>query len=90
MLATTRRDKIYELLQEDGSAKVLDMAKLFKVGNRLFYFNEYRDNIRYSDNGMVKTICWSAEDEVQYALEGVIVTYGATIEWLIQKLNCIN
>lgn len=31
MLATHRRDKIIELLQEDGSAKVLNLAKLFKV-----------------------------------------------------------
>lgn len=31
MLPTNRRDKILELLQEDGSAKVLDLAKLFKV-----------------------------------------------------------
>jgi DeoR/GlpR family transcriptional regulator of sugar metabolism len=31
MLANHRRDKILELLQEDGSAKVLDLAKLFKV-----------------------------------------------------------
>ena len=31
MLPTNRRDKIFELLQEDGSAKVLDLAKLFKV-----------------------------------------------------------
>ncbi len=31
MLANQRRGKILELLQEDGSAKVLDLAKLFKV-----------------------------------------------------------
>jgi len=31
MLANHRRDKILELLQEDGSAKVFDLAKLFKV-----------------------------------------------------------
>src|SRR5215475_9647475 len=31
MLAATRRDKIHELLLEDGSAKVLDLARLFKV-----------------------------------------------------------
>jgi len=31
MLANTRRDKILEYLQEDGSAKVLDLARLFKV-----------------------------------------------------------
>jgi glycerol kinase len=35
-----------------------------------------------STKGMVSTICWSTEDKVQYALEGVIVTCGATIEWL--------
>ncbi len=31
ILGTHRRDKIYALLQEDGSAKVLDLARLFKV-----------------------------------------------------------
>ena len=31
MLANHRRDKILELLKEDGSAKVLDLARLFKV-----------------------------------------------------------
>ncbi|MEI9921961.1 MAG: DeoR/GlpR family DNA-binding transcription regulator [Bacteroidota bacterium] len=31
MLPAYRRDKILELLQEDGSAKVLDLARLFKV-----------------------------------------------------------
>ena len=31
MLPNHRRDKILEFLQEDGSAKVLDLAKLFKV-----------------------------------------------------------
>ena len=31
MLATHRRDKILELLREDGSAKVLNLAKIFKV-----------------------------------------------------------
>ena len=33
-------------------------------------------------NGMVSTICWSTAERVDYALEGVIVTCGATIEWL--------
>lgn len=31
MLPNHRRDKILELLKEDGSAKVIDLAKLFKV-----------------------------------------------------------
>lgn len=45
------------------------------------------DEIKYSDNGMVTTICWSTEDKIQYALEGVIVTCGATIEWLKNELG---
>jgi len=45
------------------------------------------DEIKYSDNGMVTTICWSTEDKVQYALEGVIVTCGATVEWLRNELE---
>lgn len=31
MLANQRRDKIIDLLKEDGSAKVVDLARLFKV-----------------------------------------------------------
>jgi glycerol kinase len=36
---------------------------------------------------MVTTICWSTADKVQYALEGVIVTCGAAIEWLKNEMN---
>jgi DeoR/GlpR family transcriptional regulator of sugar metabolism len=31
MLANQRREKIFELIQEDGSAKVINLAKIFKV-----------------------------------------------------------
>ena len=40
-----------------------------------------------SENGMVTTICWSAGDRVDYALEGIIVTCGATINWLRDRLE---
>ena len=40
------------------------------------------DQPKASATGMVTTICWSTEQQVCYALEGVIVTCGATIEWL--------
>jgi glycerol kinase len=40
-----------------------------------------------SNNGIVSTICWSTENEINYALEGVIVSCGATIEWLKNELN---
>jgi glycerol kinase len=37
---------------------------------------------RRSGNGMVTTIGYSTELHVEYAMEGVIVTCGATMEWL--------
>jgi len=43
-----------------------------------------------SENGMVTTICWSIEGRIDYALEGVIVSCGATIEWLKNELNLFN
>lgn len=42
---------------------------------------------RLSESGMVATICWSTADTVQYALEGVIVSCGATLEWLKNELG---
>ena len=43
-----------------------------------------------SNNGMVTTICWSMEGRTDYALEGVIVTCGATIEWLKNEMNLFS
>lgn len=40
-----------------------------------------------SQNGMVTTVCWSTEDAVAFAYEGVIVSCGATIEWIKNTLN---
>jgi glycerol kinase len=40
-----------------------------------------------SGNGMMTTICWSMPDRVDYALEGVIVSCGATLEWLKNEMG---
>lgn len=40
-----------------------------------------------SENGMLTTICWSTEDRIDYALEGIIVSAGATIEWIKNQLG---
>ena len=40
-----------------------------------------------SQGGMVSTICWSSKDRVDYALEGIIVTAGATIKWLRDQVG---
>lgn len=40
-----------------------------------------------SASGMITTICWSTEERVDYALEGVIVSCGSTIEWLKNEIG---
>jgi glycerol kinase len=47
------------------------------------------DKPKASGNGMITTICWSTEQQVDYALEGVIVSCGSTIEWLKNDLGLI-
>jgi glycerol kinase len=46
--------------------------------------------VKASGNGMITTVCWSTEQQVDYALEGVIVSCGATIEWLKNELGIIK
>ncbi len=43
-----------------------------------------------SKNGMVTTVCWSMDGRIDYALEGVIVSCGATIEWLKNELQLFS
>jgi glycerol kinase len=40
--------------------------------------------------GFVTTICWSTEKEIHYALEGVIVSCGAIIEWIKNELRLFD
>jgi glycerol kinase len=66
-----------------GTAK----ATLGTGSSILMNIGEERKN---TSHGMVTTICWSTENRVDYALEGVIVTCGATIEWLKNELGLIR
>lgn len=43
-----------------------------------------------AESGMVSTVCWSTDDRVDYALEGVIVSCGATVEWLKNNLGLFS
>jgi len=68
---------------EKGTAKATlgtGCSILMNIGNKAVQ----------SQNGMVTTICWSTEERIDYALEGVIVSCGATIEWLKNELNLFN
>lgn len=43
-----------------------------------------------TSNGMLTTIGWSIEGQTNYALEGVIVSCGSTLEWLKNQLNLFS
>ena len=43
--------------------------------------------VKPADTTMVSTICWSTEEQVSYALEGIIVSCGSTITWLRDALG---
>ncbi|MGA2643000.1 MAG: FGGY-family carbohydrate kinase, partial [Spirochaetia bacterium] len=44
---------------------------------------------RSAQGAMVSTICFSLRDRVDYALEGIIVSCGATIAWLRDQLGML-
>ncbi len=43
-----------------------------------------------SENGLVTTIAWGLNDEVDYALEGSIFVAGAAIQWLRDELKLVD
>ncbi|MCL4639850.1 MAG: glycerol kinase GlpK [Pseudosphingobacterium sp.] len=45
---------------------------------------------RNSNSGMVSTICWSTEDRVDYALEGIIVSCASPLAWLKTELGLLT
>jgi glycerol kinase len=68
---------------EKGSAKAT-------MGTGCSILMNIGDKPVHSQNGMVTTICWSTEGRIDFALEGVIVSCGATIEWLKNELNLFS
>lgn len=60
------------------------------LGTGLSILMNIGNKVKDSKNGMITTICWSTEGRVDYALEGVIVSCGSTIEWLKNEMKLIN
>lgn len=46
--------------------------------------------LKQTQNGMLTTIGWSIDGQVNYALEGVIVSCGSTLEWLKNQLGTFS
>lgn len=55
------------------------------TGSSILWNTESLD--KQVENGMLTTIGWSVEGQVNYALEGVIVSCGSTLEWLKNQID---
>ena len=64
------------------------MAKVTMGTGSSILLNTGSKKVR-SDNGMVTTVCWSLPGRTDFALEGIIVTCGATVNWLRDQLGLL-
>ena len=80
MLGDSHAAAFGECCFEPGSAKAT-----MGTGSSIL-LNTGSEPVR-SKAGMVTTICWSMPGRIDYALEGIIVTCGATINWLRDRLG---
>lgn len=65
---------------EPGSAKVT-------MGTGSSILMDTGQAVSRSKTGMISTICWSTQDRVDYALEGIIISCGSTLTWLRDQLG---
>lgn len=68
---------------EEGSAKNT-------YGTGCFLLMNTGEKLVESKNGLITTIAWGIDDEIQYALEGSIFMGGASIQWLRDELRMIK
>jgi glycerol kinase len=69
----------------------------FQVGNAkntygtgCFMLMNTGKEIKHSKNGLVTTIAWSLNGEVEYALEGSVFIAGAAVQWLRDGMHLID
>lgn len=59
-------------------------------GTGCFMLMNTGEEVRKSENGLLTTIAWGINGEVNYALEGSIFIAGAAIQWLRDGLRLID
>ena len=40
-----------------------------------------------NDSGLIQTVAWLIDDKVEYALEGAVLSAGATVNWALSNLG---
>jgi glycerol kinase len=59
-------------------------------GTGCFMLMNTGTKIQQSNNGLITTIAWSVDNQVEYALEGSVFIAGAAIQWLRDSLGIID
>ena len=59
-------------------------------GTGCFMLMNLGSKIQLSKNGLITTIAWGLDGEVQYALEGSVFIAGAAVQWLRDGLHLID
>ncbi len=59
-------------------------------GTGSFLLMNTGDKAVFSENGLLTTIAWGLDDQVEYALEGSIFITGAAVQWLRDGLGIIG
>jgi glycerol kinase len=59
-------------------------------GTGCFMLMNTGTTIQQSKNGLITTIAWSVNNQVEYALEGSVFIAGAAVQWLRDSLGIID
>lgn len=59
-------------------------------GTGTFMLMNIGDEMKLSQNGLVTTIAWGLNGEVNYALEGSVFVAGAAIQWLRDEVKLVD
>lgn len=59
-------------------------------GTGCFMLMNTGTKMQFSKNGLITTIAWSLDNQVEYALEGSVFIAGAAIQWLRDSLHMID
>jgi glycerol kinase len=59
-------------------------------GTGCFMLMNTGSTIQLSDNGLITTIAWGIDGQVEYALEGSVFIAGAAVQWLRDSMHLID
>ncbi len=59
-------------------------------GTGTFLLMNIGKEMKLSENGMVTTVAWGLDGEVNYALEGSVFVAGAAIQWLRDEVKIVD